>query len=143
MDGALAWLGTGPPPGGAGLWLGISAASVVASVLGVAMVPWLVGRLPAGWFARQGQGFGVRLAAHPGLTIAQNALGFGLIALGIALLFLPGQGLLTILLGLLLTDLPARDRALRSLAQRPAIARALQALRARRGQPPFEGLPGA
>lgn len=128
---------------GPGVWAAVGTASLVVSVIGIAMVPWLVRRLPAGWFDRAEAPLAERLRAHPGRTVAQNLLGFTLLAVGFALLFLPGQGLLTMLLGLLLTDLPVRDRALRWLAHRPPIARALQDLRRSRGLPTFRGLPGA
>lgn len=117
--------------------------SLLASVAGVAMIPGLVRRLPTGWFARPPIGLGARFRAAPGRVIAQNTLGFVLIALGVALLFLPGQGLLTILLGVLLTDLPVRRRLLRWLASRPLLAEKLQQMRRDRGLAPFEGLPGS
>lgn len=124
----------------AAVWLAISAASLGLSVAGVAAVPWLVCRMPVDWFAREAQPFAERARAAPVSTLLRNALGGVLVALGIALLFLPGQGLLTIVLGVVLTDLPVRDRGLRWVASRPALAARLQAWRHRAEVPPFAGL---
>ena len=44
--------------------------------------------------------------------LLKNLLGIGLLGLGFLLLFMPGQGLLTIFVGLMLTDLPGRRRLL-------------------------------
>lgn len=44
--------------------------------------------------------------------LLKDLLGLSLILLGILLLFMPGQGLLTIFAGLLLTDLPGKRRLL-------------------------------
>lgn len=44
--------------------------------------------------------------------LIKNVLGIGLMGLGFLLLFMPGQGLLTIFIGVLLTDLPGRRKML-------------------------------
>jgi hypothetical protein len=51
---------------------------------------------------------------------------------------LPGQGLLTILLGLLFADFPGKRRLLRAILRRDSVWRALGALRKRLGREPFE-----
>ena len=137
MSSALASLSSLSPT----IWIGISVASLCMSICGVLAVPWMVARMPADWFSRPPQTLRGRLRAAPVATVTRNGLGLGLVLLGIALLFLPGQGVLTILLGTILTDLPLRDRGLRHVAQRPALARRLQHWRARAGVPPFAGLP--
>ena len=54
------------------------------------------------------------------------------------MLVTPGQGVLTILAGLLLMNFPGKYRLERWLVMRPGVMRALNWLRARRGQTPFE-----
>jgi len=127
----------------AAVWLAISAASFACSVAGIAAVPWMVCRMPADWFARSPLAFRDRLKAHPVRVVLRNLLGIGLILLGIALLFLPGQGILTIVLGVVLTDLPIRDKGLHWVARRPKLASQLQTWRYRSGKAPFTDLPGS
>jgi hypothetical protein len=124
----------------ASVWVALSLASLGASIVGVLAIPWLVCRMPVDWFARPPQSLAMRLRASPGATVARNGAGLLLTLLGVALLFLPGQGILTIVLGLVLTDLPVRDRGIRWVATRPALARQLQAWRARANVAPFAGL---
>ena len=124
------------------VWITLSVASIALTIAGVAAVPWLVCRMPVDWFDRAPLPFRDRLQQAPARTLARNALGGALFLLGVALLFLPGQGLLTILLGVVLTDLPLRDRGLRWVASHPGLAVRLQAWRIRARQPPFSGLSG-
>ena len=56
---------------------------------------------------------------------------------GLILLVLPGQGLLTILIGLLLLDFPGKRAVELKLVRRPGIAAFLNRMRARHGRPPF------
>lgn len=122
------------------VWGTVSVASLLMSVAGVLAVPWMVRRMPVDWFSTASQGFGGRLKAAPVPTMLRNVVGIGLIGLGIALLFLPGQGVLTIVLGVVLTDLPVRDRGLRWVGQRPRLAATLQRWRRTGAVPEFTGL---
>jgi hypothetical protein len=61
--------------------------------------------------------------------VLKNVLGWVLI--------LPGQGLVTILIGLVLSDFPAKFALERRLACTPAIFNALTWLRGRAGHPPL------
>lgn len=124
----------------AAVWVGLSMASIAMSIAGVAAVPWLVCRMPPDWFSRPPQPWTDSLRAEPVATVVRNALGLALVLIGIALLFLPGQGLLTIVLGVVLTDLPLRDRGLRWLATRPGLAATMQGWRRKAGVEPFSGL---
>lgn len=70
---------------------------------------------------------------HWAARIVRNLIGLVLVAVGIALSIpgVPGQGVLTILAGLILIDFPGRHRLVRSIIGRPAILAALNRLRAR------------
>jgi len=70
-------------------------------------------------------------------VVLKNVLGFVFIAAGIVMLFLPGQGILTILIGLTLVSFP-RKRALEiSLIRRPSVLRAVNWIRRRSGKEPI------
>jgi hypothetical protein len=72
------------------------------------------------------------------LRIGKNLLGVVFVLAGIAMLVLPGQGLLTILMGLLLVEFPGKRRLELALVRRPAIRSFLDRMRARKGKPPFQ-----
>ncbi len=122
------------------VWAAASLGSLAMAALGVAGLPRVVARLPVDWFVRPAVPFAAALRAHPARVVGRNLVGLLLVLLGVALLFLPGQGVLTILVGLFFTDLPVKGRALRWLGRRPALSRGLQRLRAWADAPPFAGL---
>lgn len=130
--GSLSWGKIGI---GAGLFLlsfGLSFAAI-----GVVMV-----KIPANYFSTHYQQdfmpnstFLVRWGA----VILKNLLGVFLIGLGILLSLpgVPGQGLLTILLGLIMLDIPGKRPLEAKIIQRPAILAAINNLRARYNKPPL------
>jgi len=56
---------------------------------------------------------------------------------GIAMLVLPGQGILAILGGIELMDFPGKYRLERWIVSRPAVLRSVNWLRRRMGRPPL------
>ncbi|MCG8554967.1 MAG: hypothetical protein MJD61_06715 [Proteobacteria bacterium] len=118
------------------VWSALAFASVVLLALSALAVPWILARMPADYFVRHGR----RSGRGPGAVlwaITKNLLGLLLLAAGIAMLVLPGQGLVTILIATLLLDFPGKRRAQRRLIAWPPLLRAVNALRRRAGQPPF------
>jgi hypothetical protein len=69
----------------------------------------------------------------------KNLLGFFLVLLGVVMSLpgVPGQGLLTIFIGLVLLDVPGKRAIERRIIAVPAILRACNRLRARFDKPPF------
>lgn len=109
---------------------GTSVAVFVATLVGV---PRVIARLPVDYFTREPDKARHNLA----WAIAKNVLGASLVALGIALLVLPGPGIVTIIAGLGLLDLPGRQRIARHLIKRAHVQRAIDAIRQRAGKPPL------
>ena len=74
------------------------------------------------------------------LFVVKNLAGWLLIAVGLVLSVpgVPGQGLLTILIGVLLIDFPNKYRLERWLMSRRGVLPLLTRLRTRFGRPPFE-----
>src|SRR5689334_16871726 len=70
-------------------------------------------------------------------TIAKNALGVTLLAIGVAMLVLPGQGILMVIVGLTLVDFPGRQRLMLKLMKQPKVQRVVTKIRARVGRPPL------
>ena len=121
---------------GAGLFLGsllISFASI-----GLVMV-----KIPANYFSSHYvQDFlpDSRWAVRWGAVIAKNVLGVFLIIIGIILSLpgVPGQGILTILLGLIMVDIPGKKPLEARIIKRPAVLAAVNNLRDRYGKRPLE-----
>jgi hypothetical protein len=121
---------------GVGLFLGSLALSFAA--IAIVMV-----KIPANYFSSHykrdflpGSSFVVRWGA----VIAKNILGVFLILLGIALSLpgVPGQGILTILLGLIMLDIPGKRPLEARITKRPAVLAAINKLRAKYNKPPLE-----
>ena len=74
-----------------------------------------------------------------GAVIAKNILGIFLIILGIILSLpgVPGQGVLTILLGLIMLDIPGKRPLEARLIQQPKVLAAVNGLRAKYNKPPL------
>lgn len=72
-------------------------------------------------------------------VILKNALGVLLVAIGIVLSLpgVPGQGILTILLGIMLLDFPGRRMLEVKLLSRPKVFKSINKLRHRFGKPPL------
>lgn len=74
-----------------------------------------------------------------GAVVLKNVLGVFLVVLGILLSLpgVPGQGILTILLGLIMLDIPGKRPLEAKIIQRPAVLSAVNKLRARYSKPPL------
>jgi hypothetical protein len=120
-------------------WLG--ALSIVMAVGTLVMIPMIVARLPADYFTRdQRHTGGHTLARTPRLLglIGKNLLGIVLIVAGVAMLVLPGQGILMILIGLMLIDIPGKRALERHLVQQPSVWQAMHWIRAKAHQPALQ-----
>ncbi|HQX56803.1 MAG TPA: hypothetical protein PLP07_12815 [Pyrinomonadaceae bacterium] len=75
-----------------------------------------------------------------GAVILKNIFGVFLILLGIVLSLpgIPGQGILTILLGLIMLDIPGKRPIEARIIQRPTVLAAINKLRAKYNKPPLE-----
>jgi hypothetical protein len=117
-----------------------AAVFVLFFVFGIAAFVVLVVALPARYFL---DGHGPWAGNHPLIRllglIGKNLLGLLLIALGVVLSIpgVPGQGLLTILIGLMLLDIPGKHRIVKRFVRRPGVLRTLNGLRAWFGRQPL------
>jgi hypothetical protein len=71
------------------------------------------------------------------ILIIKNIFGMVLLLAGISMLVLPGQGILTIMMGLVLLNFPGKRRFERWLIRKQSILRALNWLRRRAGHAPL------
>lgn len=72
-------------------------------------------------------------------TVLKNVVGVGLVVLGLLMSLpgVPGQGLLTMFLGVVLLDLPGKRALERRIISTPAVLHACNRLRVRFGKKPF------
>ena len=108
----------------------------------IAIVSYLLVRIPSTYFqAAHSRDFWI--GRHPvvrwGGLVVKNILGFLLVLLGIVMSLpgVPGQGVLTILLGLMLLDFPGKRRLELKLVSRPRILKTINSLRRRFDKPPL------
>lgn len=118
---------------------GLSLLGLAAAVVGV---PWILARLPANYFNQSHRAVWREWGDEPWLALVlgglKNIVGAVLVLLGVVMLVTPGQGLLTLLVGLLLMNFPGKYRLERWLVGRRGVLAALNWLRRRGGHPPFE-----
>lgn len=116
--------------------------SAVVFTISLLSLPWLVAQIPEDYFASQGRAETAWKTRHPvvGLLtlVLKNLLGYLLLLGGILMLFLPGQGILTIVAGLLLMDYPGKFALEKRIARSPTIFKGLNWLRNRAGKPPLK-----
>lgn len=114
--------------------------TIVTFVGSMAAVACLLVRLPPTYFLERHH-HGRQLDRHPVLhwsaVILRNLLGVVLVGIGILMLFTPGQGVLTVLMGIMLMDFPGKRAFERKLLARHSVQSAINRLRAKSGRPPL------
>lgn len=113
--------------------------SILLFVLSALLIPWIIIVLPADFFIRlRARAFSGR---HPVvallLIILRNVLGAVLLVAGIIMLFIPGQGLLTILIALALIDFPGKHNLLMRMINNPRVFHAANGIRRWAEKPEF------
>ncbi|TWT65145.1 PGPGW domain-containing protein [Allorhodopirellula solitaria] len=121
------------------VWL--ASISGIGMILAIVLLPVLFVKIPADYFTRPPNSPTERAQSHPwligGVWVLRNLLGVTLIMAGVAMLVLPGQGLLTIFAGLMLTTFPGKRRFEVMILQRPIINKTINRMRRRYGKEPL------
>lgn len=117
--------------------------SVVTFVLSIIVTIVVLIKLPDTYFkSEHGREFWAE--GHPALRwggiVLKNLLGAVLVLLGVlmSLPAVPGQGVLTILLGVMLLDFPGKRRVELKLVSRPRVLRAINRIRGKFDRPPLQ-----
>lgn len=117
-------------------------AFLISLAFSFAAIAFVMVKIPADYFSSHyhpefmtGKPFLVRWSA----VILKNLFGLFLVLLGIALSLpgVPGQGFLTILLGLIMLDIPGKRPLEAVIIKRPSIQHSINKLRARFNKPPL------
>ena len=120
-------------------WL-LGIVSVSTLVISVLLIPYLIVRLPADFYAERDHRrrlFQDRPVLRVVFLAVKNSLGAVLLVAGIVMLALPGQGILTILAGLALLDFPGKRKLEMRILHMPKLLKSINWLRGRAGQEPL------
>jgi hypothetical protein len=120
------------------IWL--TALSFVFFIGTLIAIPFILVRLPADYFD-------VRVPRpwmqdhHPVLRVVghvvKNVVGAVFVFAGFLMLFLPGQGVLTMLIGISMLDFPGKRKLEAKLVGQPTVLGVINSMRKRRGKPPL------
>lgn len=103
------------------------------------VVPLVVIRMPADYFVRSSPGPDGWRASHPlmraALRFMKNVVGLVFLVAGLIMLFTPGQGILSALVGLSLLDIPGKKAWERRVIAHPRVYRVLNRIRRKAGRP--------
>jgi len=110
-------------------------------LVSLAVVVAVLLRLPAAYFslARGPLLAGLNPALRITLIVLKNLAGVAVIAVGLVMSIpgVPGQGIITIFIGLMLMDFPGKFRLERAIIRRPFVHGFVNRLRRRYGRPPL------
>ena len=119
----------------------IGAISLIMFVGTIGAIPIILSRLPPNYFQhdlkqRWMEGY------HPlfriiGLFI-KNTVGAIFLLAGIAMLVLPGQGILTMIIGVSLLDFPGKRKLEHRLLTQPMVFQTMNTIREKCSKPPFD-----
>jgi hypothetical protein len=119
---------------------GLVVLSIVGFLGSLVAIPLILVRLPPHYFDErhprkwmENHHPVLRLIGH----VVKNVVGFVLLAAGIAMLVLPGQGILTMLIGISLVDFPGKRQLERKLIGQPAVLNTINKVREKFGRPPL------
>jgi hypothetical protein len=123
------------------LWL-IGTLSLFAFVVTLVAIPMLVIHIPADYFTREkrypNESPRKHSLLHFGGLILRNFIGIVFIVAGIAMLVLPGQGIITLLIGLMLLNFPGKLALERRIIKHQSVLRAMNWMRFKAQKPALE-----
>jgi archaellum biogenesis protein FlaJ (TadC family) len=117
------------------------AASVFAFFSTLLLVPLILIRLPSDYFSHRRRRETRARFRHPialaFFAVLKNVLALLFVLAGIAMLVLPGQGVLTIVVGLMLLDFPGKYHVERWAVGHRSVLQAINWIRTRAHKPPL------
>ena len=120
------------------VWLGTL--SFIIFIFSLLAIKWLVALIPSDYFIKKNNS--EFRSNYPIFwlvsIIIKNLVGYTLIIGGILMLVLPGQGLFTIFVGLMLSNYPGKFYIERKFIAIPSVLRAINWLRKKSNTPPIK-----
>ncbi len=125
-----------------GLFLWLTIASIMGFIASIILIPWMVIKIPSDYFShpkRQKYLWDNHLViVRLVFLLLKNVLGVIFVIGGIAMLVLPGQGMLMIIVGLLFMDFPYKYKVEIWILKHTVILKYINKLRAKAKQSPLE-----
>ncbi len=128
-------------------WLDAHKAAIVVASLAtfaatLAVIPVLVARMRADYFVRKQTDATSWGQHHPlvrwSILVVKNIVGAVFALMGLVMLLTPGQGILTLLVGISLMNFPGKRRLELRVARLPAVLKSMNWIRQKAGRPPLE-----
>ena len=116
---------------------GLTGLGIALALVSLLALPVLVVLMPRDYFVAPRRPERHRGAVLWALRGLRNALALVLIAAGVLMLVLPGQGLLTLLIGIMVSTFPGKYRLERWLVRQRGVFSALNWIRERAGRDPM------
>ncbi len=122
-------------------WVGgLSLLSVITFIASLLIIPMMVVKMPEDYFLYDKSHLKDFRRQHPIIrlfsVIFKNILGAVFIVAGVVMLILPGQGVLTILIGFTLVNFPRKRALERRIIQNQAVHKVVNWIRAKAGKAP-------
>ena len=125
--------------------IGLTVASAIGFIGSLIAIPLILVRLPADYFDTRTPRHWMK-DHHPVLRlvglVVKNVVGVVLLLAGFAMIFLPGQGLLTMLIGVSLLDFPRKRELEARMVGQPTLMGVINSMRRKLGKPPLTLAPG-
>ena len=125
--------------------IGLTVASAVGFIGSLFAIPMILVRLPADYFDTRTPRHWMK-DHHPALRllglVLKNVIGAVFLLAGFAMLFLPGQGVLTMLIGISLMDFPKKRELEAKMVGQPTVLGVINSMRHKFGKPPLTLAPG-
>lgn len=125
--------------------IGLTVASALGFVASLIAIPMILVRLPADYFDTRTPRHWMK-DHHPALRliglVVKNVVGVVFLLAGFAMLFLPGQGVLTMLIGISLMDFPGKRALEARMVGQPTLLGVINNMRHKFGNPPLTLAPG-
>ncbi|UJP06224.1 MAG: hypothetical protein LZF61_04420 [Nitrosomonas sp.] len=120
--------------------IGLTIASVFCFIGSLIAIPWILVRLPSDYFDIRVSRHWMQ-AHHPILRISglvtKNIIGIIFLIAGFIMLFLPGEGLLTMLLGISFMDFPCKRKLEARIIGQPTVFNTINAIRQKFNKKPL------
>jgi hypothetical protein len=120
-------------------WLTVT--SIIAFLVTLIVVPRFIVQIPSDYFSNTERRRTPWSGQHPVvrriLLVGKNALGHVFIVIGLAMLVLPGPGVLTIVVGIILLNFPGKYRLERWMITRDPVLHSINWLRQRAKKAPI------
>lgn len=116
--------------------------SLLVFAVSLLSLPWLVAQIPEDYFVANKRHHAQWGDHHPIIRIViimcKNLLGVTLLLGGFLMLFMPGQGILTMVAGLVLMDYPGKFAVEKKIATTASVLKGLNWLRAKANKSPLK-----